>query len=96
MAAREKEPTKYWISTMPLINKLNILIKLAKHSWIIVRDYEERQQELRLGTLKIATGAGSTTTQHYVSQLMGSWWPSGTVFPLCPRRSSWIRCPRAD
>jgi len=26
---------------------------------------------------------------------MGSWWPSGPVFPLCPRRSSWIRCLRA-
>jgi len=25
---------------------------------------------------------------------MGSWWPSGTVFPLCQSRSSWNRCPQ--
>jgi SRSO17 transposase len=45
----EKEPTKYWMSTMPPATKLQALIKLAKHRWIIERDYEELKQELGLG-----------------------------------------------
>jgi hypothetical protein len=36
------------------------------------------------GTLKGATGAGSTITPHYASQLMGSWSLSGPVFPPLP------------
>src|SRR6266566_4004490 len=45
----EKEPTKYWVSTLPPITKLKALIKMAKHRWIIERDYEELKQELGLG-----------------------------------------------
>jgi SRSO17 transposase len=45
----EKEPTKYWLSTLPLTTKLKALIKMAKHRWIIERDYEELKQELGLG-----------------------------------------------
>ena len=45
----EKEPTKYWISTMPAATKLKALVKMAKHRWIIERDYEELKQELGLG-----------------------------------------------
>ena len=42
-------PTKYWLSTLPLKNSLKSLVKLAKHRWIIERDYEELKQELGLG-----------------------------------------------
>src|SRR5260370_29563915 len=45
----EKEPTKYWLSTLPPTTKLKDLIKMAKHRWIIERDYEELKQELGLG-----------------------------------------------
>jgi SRSO17 transposase len=45
----EKEPTKYWLSTLPPTTKLKALIKMAKHRWIIERDYEELKQELGLG-----------------------------------------------
>ena len=45
----EKEPTKYWMSTLPPATKLKALIKMAKHRWIIERDYEELKQELGLG-----------------------------------------------
>jgi SRSO17 transposase len=37
----EAEPTKYWISTLPLNTKLKALTKMAKHRWIIERDYQE-------------------------------------------------------
>lgn len=45
----EAEPTKYWVSTMPPDTKLKALVKMAKHRWIIERDYEELKQELGLG-----------------------------------------------
>jgi SRSO17 transposase len=45
----EKEPTKYWMATLPANTTLKALIKIAKHRWIIERDYEELKQELGLG-----------------------------------------------
>jgi SRSO17 transposase len=45
----EAEPTKYWMSTLPQNTKLKALTKMAKHRWIIERDYEELKQELGLG-----------------------------------------------
>ncbi len=45
----EKEPTKYWVSTLPADTKLKALVKMVKHRWIIERDYQELKQELGLG-----------------------------------------------
>src|SRR3954452_19288195 len=45
----EAEPTKYWISTLPPAITLKELVKMAKHRWIIERDYQELKQELGLG-----------------------------------------------
>ena len=45
----EAEPTKYWLSTLPAETKLRDLVRLAKHRWIIERDYQELKQELGLG-----------------------------------------------
>jgi SRSO17 transposase len=45
----ESEPTKYWFSTLPAETSLTQLVQLAKHRWIIERDYEELKQELGLG-----------------------------------------------
>jgi SRSO17 transposase len=45
----EAEPAKYWIATLPSTTKLKAFIKMAKHRWIIERDYEELKQELGLG-----------------------------------------------
>jgi SRSO17 transposase len=45
----EAEPAKYWISTLPPTTKLKALVKMAKHRWIIERDYQELKQELGLG-----------------------------------------------
>ena len=49
MTANDKEPTKYWLSTLPDTTSLKDLAKIAKHRWIIERDYEELKQELGLG-----------------------------------------------
>src|ERR1700733_2819252 len=43
------EPTKYWLSNLPAKTAVKPLVKLAKHRWIIERDYEELKQELGLG-----------------------------------------------
>ena len=45
----EAEPSRYWISTLPANTSLKALVKMAKHRWIIERDYEELKQELGLG-----------------------------------------------
>ena len=45
----ETEPTKYWMSTLPVNTSLKALVKMAKHRWIIERDYQELKQELGLG-----------------------------------------------
>ncbi len=44
----EKEPTKYWLSTLPEDTPLDILVDLAKLRWRIERDYEELKSELGL------------------------------------------------
>src|ERR1700721_1661669 len=45
----EAEPAKYWLSTLPSHPKPNPVLQVAKHRWIIERDYEELKQELGLG-----------------------------------------------
>jgi SRSO17 transposase len=47
----EKEPTKYWMSTLPVNTKLKAFIKMAKQRWIIERDYQELKQELGLAVV---------------------------------------------
>jgi SRSO17 transposase len=47
--AGESAPTKYWLSTVPADIALVELVHLAKHRWIIERDYQELKQELGLG-----------------------------------------------
>jgi SRSO17 transposase len=45
----EAEPSKYWLSTLRPETKLKDLVRIAKHRWLIERDYEELKQELGLG-----------------------------------------------
>lgn len=46
---KQSEPTKYWLSTLPAATSLQSLVKIAKHRWIVERNYEELKQELGLG-----------------------------------------------
>jgi SRSO17 transposase len=45
----EKEPTKYWLSTLSADIALQDLVYLAKLRWRIERDYQELKQEVGLG-----------------------------------------------
>ena len=44
----EKEPTKYWLSTLPEDASIDALVDTAKLRWRIERDYEELKSELGL------------------------------------------------
>jgi SRSO17 transposase len=45
----EKEPRKYWLSTVPEHASLEDLVQLAELRWRIDRDYQEMKSELGLG-----------------------------------------------
>ena len=45
----EKEPTKYWLSTLPKKTRFRDLVERAKLRWRIERDYQELKQEVGLG-----------------------------------------------
>src|SRR5271157_5557294 len=45
----EKEPRKYWLSTVPEHVSIEELVKLAELRWRIDRDYQEMKSELGLG-----------------------------------------------
>jgi SRSO17 transposase len=45
----EKEPTKFWLSTLPETISVSELVDTAKLRWRIERDYQELKQELGLG-----------------------------------------------
>ncbi len=44
----EKEPTKYWLSTLSEAAPIEVLVDTAKLRWRIERDYEELKSELGL------------------------------------------------
>jgi SRSO17 transposase len=43
------EPAEYWLSNLPAATGRNDLVRIARHRWIVERDYEELKQELGLG-----------------------------------------------
>jgi SRSO17 transposase len=45
----EKEPTKYWLSTLPKNIPFRSLVDTAKLRWRVERDYQELKQEVGLG-----------------------------------------------
>ena len=47
--AKQAEPTHYWLANLGVKTTRKNLVGLAKHRWIIERDYQELKQELGLG-----------------------------------------------
>lgn len=83
----EAKPTKYWLGTMPATIGLKELVALAKHRWIIERDYEELKQELGLGHFE---GRGWRGFHHHSTLCIAAYGflvtERSPFFPLC---SSW-------
>jgi len=66
----ESEPTKYWVSTLSEKTSLQALVKMAKHRWVIERDYEELKQELGLGHYE---GRGWRGFHHHATLCIASY-----------------------
>jgi SRSO17 transposase len=62
--AGEKEPTKYWLSTLPAETGLKELVAIAKARWRIERDFQELKQEIGLGHYE---GRGWRGFHHHAS-----------------------------
>lgn len=66
----DKEPTKYWLSTLPEDIGFERLVELAKLRWRIERDYQELKQELGLGHYE---GRGWRGFHHHASLCMAAY-----------------------
>jgi hypothetical protein len=78
----EAEPIKDGISTLPANTRLADLVRLAKHRWIIERDYQElKQKNSDWDMMKDEAGAAFIITLPSASLPTPSWWPNGAVFP---------------
>ncbi len=60
----DKEPLKYWLSTLPETMTLQDLVAVTKMRWRIERDYRELKQELGLGHYE---GRGWRGFHHHAS-----------------------------
>jgi SRSO17 transposase len=69
---KESEPAKYWLSTLPAGTSLKSLVNMARHRWIIERDYEELKQELDWAIMKDEAGGAFSTTPRCASPRMDS------------------------
>jgi SRSO17 transposase len=90
----EGEPTKYWFSTLPAKTSLAALVHLAKHRWIIERDYEELKQELGLGHFE---GRGWRGFHHHATLCIAAYGflvAERTRFSPQPAPDNWSYAPR--
>jgi SRSO17 transposase len=95
----DKEPPKYWLSTLPETTTLQDLVVATKMRWRIERDYRELKQELGLGHHE---GRGWRGFHHHASLCIAAYGfllsqretipPSGTCRYQKPRKTS--RFPR--
>ncbi len=82
----EKEPTKYWLSTLPADITFERLVDLAKLRWRIERDYQELKQELGLGHFE---GRGWRGFHHHATLCIAAYGflisERETISPSAPR-----------
>jgi SRSO17 transposase len=87
----EKEPTKYWLSTLPADITFERLVDLAKLRWRIERDYQELKQELGLGHFE---GRGWRGFHHHATLCIAAYGflisERETIPPSGPRPPAWL------
>jgi SRSO17 transposase len=66
----EREPTKYWLSTLPEDTPIEVLVDTAKLRWRIERDYEELKSELGLAHFE---GRGWRGFHHHATLCIASY-----------------------
>jgi SRSO17 transposase len=90
----EKEPTKYWLSTLPADITFERLVDLAKLRWRIERDYQELKQELGLGHFE---GRGWRGFHHHATLCIAAYGflisETETIPPSGPRPAAWLQKP---
>lgn len=83
----EKEPTKYWLSTLPEDITFGRLVHIAKLRWRIERDYQELKQEVGLGHFE---GRGWRGFHHHATLCIAAYGflisERETIPPSGPRR----------
>ena len=75
----EKEPTRYWLSTLPAGIALDRMVELAKLRWRIERDYQELKQEVGLGHFE---GRGWRGFHHHATLCIAAY-----GFLICEREA---------
>jgi SRSO17 transposase len=85
----EKEPTKYWLSTLAKDTAFRRMVDLAKLRWRIERDYQELKQEVGLGHYE---GRGWRGFHHHATLCIAAYGflisERGTIPPSAPRSAS--------
>ena len=91
----EKEPTKYWLSSLPDDIGFSRLVDLAKLRWRIERDYQELKQEVGLGHFE---GRGWRGFHHHASLCIAAYGflisEQETIPPSEPPSSPHFQAPR--
>jgi SRSO17 transposase len=90
----EKEPTKYWLSTLAQDVSFRHLVDLAKLRWRIERDYQELKQELGLGQFE---GRGWRGFHHHATLCIAAYGflvsERETIPPSAPRSTTFLKAP---
>jgi SRSO17 transposase len=101
----EKEPIKYWLSTLPEDIDFAKLVDTAKLRWRIERDYQELKQEVGLGHYE---GRGWRGFHHHATLCIATYGflisERETIPPSGPRRTGFVTqfalpegwCPRGS
>jgi SRSO17 transposase len=87
----EKEPTKYWLSTLPDDIAFERMVERAKLRWRIERDYLELKQELGLGHFE---GRGWRGFHHHATLCIAAYGflisERETIPPSAPCAPAWL------
>jgi SRSO17 transposase len=91
----EKEPTKYWLSTLPEDVSFQRLVDFTKLRWRIERDYQELKQEVGLGHYE---GRGWRGFHHHATLCIAAYAflvaEQATIPPSRPRSAAPLQAPR--
>ncbi len=91
--AGEREPTKYFLSSLPADITLTDLVAAAKARWRIERDYQELKQEIGLGHYE---GRGWRGFHHHASLAIAAYGflvAERSRFPPEQRFAGWRQAP---
>lgn len=76
-----EELAQYWLSNPPAQTPLKQPVELAKHRWIVERDYPTRSRIWDWAISRAALGGAFIIMPNFVLQPTDFWWPDEAVFP---------------